>query len=270
MKPTTIMNTQRSRPNFGSMLIATTVAAAPLLNAESIVVDWFEFAQGSGPSTFELKDDAGIAAAEGLLVLEPNKGQSFPGFPKGGMMSGDSWLAPLEIEDSQSGNEDVLSFGVRVVPETGVVSYQVNFSLLDGSELLLAIGGLYRDSTGSTQTVQISAQSGANPRDVTLINQVGWDNGVTQLIQAVGWTPADNTISTLPASDGDSEFSFFVISPRSGGPATLSLDVPHGYPLGSGDEITIALGRVIPESGTAILTCIGGFLMVSRRRRFSR
>ena len=83
-----------------------------------------------------------------------------------------------------------------------------------------------------------------------------WDNGIRFYTEPLSWDAALGTLSLDPAASGESAFAFFSI-PRTGNAVTrLTLSVPSGYNVGTGDAIEFAFGAprapVVPEPSTAL------------------
>lgn len=248
-------------------LVSVSLAFAHPLHGAVTLVDWLDFATTGTPGNFLMRDDSGAQAAAGSLAVTTGMGVLFSGYPRARTLASGFWVTPPAFVDSLTGTTQVSGLDVRVVPENGVASYRVDLSVPAGVEMVLMIGGLFRDSGGATQSVIVSSTSSAGGMPVELLERSRWGNGITNFNQLLDWSEATRTLSTLPSSNGDSELAFLRIGPLSGSDPRVTLEVVGSFASGAGDEITMGLGRVVPEPAGFTLMAIGGMLVSVRRRR---
>lgn len=231
------------------------------------MVDWFTLMPGGVAGSFSLTADGGSPVVHGALAIETGKGIGFPGFPAARVLDGNFWAADTGIQDSLSGDMRVAAFDIRVVPQSGQAVYSLTLDVPAGRELILAVGGLYRGTSGATQSIVASAFTDSGSGVVSLIQSLSW-NGADNFDQELEWDALSGTLSTTVGSEGDSTVAFLRIAPLSGANSKIRLSVPSGYASGSGDSITIGVGALVPEPGTFALLGIGAtFLLIGRRRK---
>jgi hypothetical protein len=224
-------------------LVAVALAGSGTVQAAAVTVDWLELGNGATASSFALTGDTGLSVAHGALEIQTGKGISFPGFPTGRTFQSEYWSAPTGFLDSVTGDAVLRAFDLRVVPQAGSAAYTVKIDVPAGQELVFAIGGLFRDLVSATDSVAISAGGGA----MLLSQTVTWDGGTGSFDQDLEWNAASGTLSTTVGASGDSQFAFFRISSLAGPTPQLTFTIPNGYAAGLGDEISIAVGTVVPE-----------------------
>lgn len=227
------------------------------------VIDWLDLGAGGTPAAFSLVTDSGVAVSSGQLVIDSGKGIPFPGLPANSSINGSFWSAATGFANSNDGTEKVDSMDFRVVPQTGMASFSIQFLIPSNQEVILTVGGLYRDNINATQTVLVTTASAS----VSLIQTVGWDSGTSAYDQDLEWNSVSQVLSTTAGSVGDSEIAFFRIQPTSGSGSMVNLTIPSGYGVGTGDSISIGLGIVIPEPGVIGLLGFSGLFFLAARRR---
>ncbi len=232
--------------------------------AATVVVDWLELATGATASSFTLTSDIGLPAASGALAIASGNGISFPGFPKGGSLTTGFWSGATGFVDSVNGDERVAIFDIRVAPQGGMAAYSLTLDVPAGRELIIAVGGLFRNSTAATAGIDTSASGGGV---VSFLQSLAWNNGGTAYDQELEWNALTGSLSTTIGADGDSEIAFLHVSPLSGANPKLTFLVPNGYGSGSGDSISIGIGTVVPEPGVLGLAAVGTLLILAGRRR---
>ena len=237
------------------------------LSAATTVVDWLQLAPGATPGAFFLNDDAGRAAVSASLEVVPGEGFSFPGYPSSGELASVSWDSPPTFENSVAGTPQVSLFNVRVVPQSGSANYRIDMTVPANTELIFVIGGLFADASGATDSVIASAMTDSNPGVFTLVEMIGWSNGVKVDRQPLVWSEALSTLSTSSSSDGESGYAFLRLAPLSGANPRVSFSVPQGLGTGVGDEISIGVGFPIPEPSFPVLLLSAAMLGSLRRRR---
>lgn len=248
-------------------LVAISFSVSHPLQAAVTTVDWLNLSTTGNPGNFSLLDDSSGQIVTGSLSILANKGQPFPNYPRSRTLAAGSWTSTPSFMDSLTETSQVSAIDLRVVPENGAASYSIDLAIPAGTEMILMIGGLFRDAGGATEAVIISTSSSLGGVPVELLEQSGWGNGITSFGQPLDWDVATDTLSTLPASNGDSAFAFFRVKPLAGLNTRLLLQVPAGFASGAGDEITIGLGTVVPEPTAVGLAAIAGMMFSFRRRR---
>lgn len=243
------------------------IAAALLetASAASMAVDWLQYQNGGGPGGFSLANDSGIVSAGGKLVV--GSGASMPGFPAGRTLNSQFWETAPQAGDSVLGNGTVSAFDVRVAPQAGAASYSIELSVPTGRGLVLMVGDLFSGAAGSTAGITLTAVSDTGSSTISLIEILGWDNGVKASNKGLLWNGTD-TLTTTGGADGDSKYAFFEIGALSGPNARIVLNIPEGYNQGAGESITLGLGLLpIPEPGISALACVGFCLLLRKRMR---
>lgn len=234
------------------------------LVAATTVVDWLNLANGSTSSSFSLTSDSGLVAAQGGIAVEAGKGISYPGFPKLTELNAGSWSGETGFRDSVTGDDRVGTFDIRVAPQNEMTAYALTLNVPTGRELIIAVGGLYRDSQGGTNSI-ITTTSGGGV--VTFLQSLAWDAGATAFDQELEWDALSATLTTTTGSNGESEVAFLRVSPLSGPNPQLMFMVPEGYAMGTGESISIGVGMVVPEPGVLTLMGMGALIVLAGRRR---
>jgi hypothetical protein len=237
------------------------------LSAASTVVDWLRLAPGATPGAFSLNDDDGGAAVSASLSIAPGGGFSFPGYPSSGELAAANWDSPPSFEDSLTGTPQVSLFNIRVVPQSGPANYRIDMTVPANTELIFAIGGIFADSTGATDSIIASAMTDSVAGVFTLVEMIGWSNGVKVNRQPLVWSESLSTLSTSSSSNGESGYAFLRLAPLSGANPRVSFSVPQGLGTGVGDEISIGVGFPIPEPSFPVLLLSTALLGSLRRRR---
>lgn len=239
-------------------------AALPTASRAATVVDWFELESGASPAAFFLVADGGLPTVSGILDVDVGKGASYPKFPQTRILNAGSWSGETGYIDSVTGNDQLTGFDVRVASQSGPASYTLTLEVPAGRELVIAIGGLYRNGGTGTGSLSVSASGGA----FTFDRSLSW-NGSGPYNQEIEWDGATGKLVTTAGSLGDSDVAFLRIGPLSGAKPTLTFAVPDGYGGSgtTGDSITFAVGTVVPEPGAPVLAALATLLAMTRRRR---
>lgn len=246
-------------------LVAVALAGTGAVQGAAVTtVDWLEFGSVAPDSTFSLTGDTGLSVAHAALEIQTGKGISYPGFPMGRTFQSEYWSAPTGFLDSVSGDSQVRAFDLRVVPQGGFATYNVKIDVPAGQALVVAIGGLLRDGLSLTESLSIQASGGGI---ISFGQALAWDGGTGAFDQDLEWNAATGTLSTTVGASGDSQFAFFRVSPLAGPTPQLTFTIPNGYAAGLGDEISIAVGTVVPESGWLGLIGLGTLVWFVGRRR---
>ncbi len=237
------MNGFRIAPVAG--LIAIGGFSGSVQAAGVVMVDWLELASGGTNAAFSLTTDDGLPVASGALAILNGNGVAYPSFPKTRTFNSEFWVGHSGFLDSQTGDTQVSAFDIRVAPIEQSASYSLTIDVPAGQELIIAIGGLFRNSTAGTGSINTTATGGV----VSFVTALGWDSGASQFDQELEWSALTGTL------------------PLSGPNPQLTFTVPNGYPFDSGDSISIGIGMVVPEPsifGVAALSA--AFLLANRRR----
>lgn len=248
-------------PMFAAALMAATISA----DAASVVVDWLVSEPGGTVSAFTLVDDANAAAATGSATI--TAGVGYPGLPTSRTFASGSWTTQPELQDTLTSDTTISALEFRVVPSLGFATYVINLQVPSNQPLIVVVGGLLKNSTSSTQGIEIAALSDLGAVPVTQQSTHAWSNGLTVLNQPTDWNPLTQVLSPTSVANGDSEFAIFEVGPISGANPRMSFTVPLGYAASIGDSIFIGMGKVIPEPSTAGLLLLGAGALAGRRNR---
>lgn len=232
--------------------------------AASVAVDWLQLASGATPGAFSLLDDGGAAVVGGKMTIA--SGVSFPGLPAARTLNSQYWQTTPEAADSVNGSGAVSGFEVRVAPIGGAASYTIELTVPGGTQLVLAVGELYRTTGAFTSGVGISATGDSGSVPVQLMEILSWNDGLKAFSQDLAWD--GSTLSTVAGANGDSKVAFFSIGELDGASSKVTLSIPAAYASGTGDSLTFALGLVnVPEPGSLLLGAAGLAAAFGRRRR---
>jgi hypothetical protein len=248
------------------MLVAMLMfATAGSLHSATVTVDWLVMQSGGTPSAFDLLDDHDTAVALGSLTV--TSGVVAPGMPVYRGFASGHWTSQPEVIERISGDTVLSAVEFRVGPAGGLTNYLAEILIPANQAFVLAIGGMLKNNTSSTQAIGIEARSDSGASPVTLRSTSAWSNGFIILNQSTSWNAMSQVLSPAASADGDSEFAFFDVAPLVGPNGRLRLTVPMGYAADTGDSIFIGLGTAVPEPASACLLGLGAALLVGKRAR---
>lgn len=246
-------------------LFAAGIGALTALHASAAtpIHDWLQLAAGSTTASFQLLDDnLDTAVVGGASVTQ---GFAFPG-PDSFSLGSAFWAAPMDFEDSVTGNSTVPGFVFRVAPSGGAASYSIEFSLTAGVPYVLMIADMFRAADGATSGAQLTTFSDSGPFAINHLGATVWDNGIRALDQPVLWDSSTGMLSTTPGADGESMPAFFLIDPSTNANPGLLIEIPEAYAVGSGDAIIFGLAKVVPEPTSLLMLLASAGLLIRRRR----
>ena len=254
---------------FAKKRIAAALAlAAPLATHAAPLVDWLAFAPGADRTHFNLLNDAGLPAVQGQIDL--TSGLLAPLSPNAGALQSAFWNTAPPAMDSILNDGTVSTTKVQVVPQAGVVDFQLTIQGQDLSGMVFAVGQLFGSGTGGTREMGLLAKTLSGVViALEFLAADPWDNGIRSYTQPLNWDGAKLTLDA--AANGESEFAFFRIRPSALAVTSLVFDIPNGYAGGAGDALEFAFGLPIPPipepSAAAMLVVACAGVSLSKRRR---
>ncbi len=251
-------------------LAATIALTAPLASHAMPIVDWLTFGPGADRTHFNLRNDAGLTAAQGQIDIAA--GLLAPLSPNAGTLQSAFWATEPPAMDSILNDGTVSTTKVQVVPQAGAVSFQLTIQSQNLSEMVFAVGQLFGSGAAGTREMGLLAKT-LSGVEVALefLAADQWDNGIRAYTQPLNWDGAKLTLA--PTANGESEFAFFRIRPSALPVTSLVFGIPNGYASGSGDALEFAFGipiPPIPEPGVAamlLVACAGMISLRGKRRR---